>query len=65
MLVGTVYLFKTMPAGFIPSQDSEFFFGGTLSEGISFESMEQHQKAVADVVKSDPDVEVVGRVRAG
>ena len=30
MLVGTVYLFKTMPTGFIPSQDSGFFFGGTL-----------------------------------
>jgi hydrophobic/amphiphilic exporter-1 (mainly G- bacteria), HAE1 family len=61
MLVGTVYLFKTMPTGFIPSQDSGFFFGGTLGpQGISFESMAQHQKAVADVVKSDPDVDVVG-----
>jgi HAE1 family hydrophobic/amphiphilic exporter-1 len=61
MLVGTVYLFKTMPTGFIPSQDSGFFFGGTLGpQGISFESMERHQKAVAEVVKSDPDVEVVG-----
>ncbi len=27
MLVGTVYLFKTMPTGFIPSQDSGFMFG--------------------------------------
>ena len=27
MLVGTVYLFETMPTGFIPSQDSGFLFG--------------------------------------
>ncbi len=61
MLVGTVYLFKTMPTGFIPSQDSGFFFGGTLGpQGISFESMAQHQKAVADVVKTDPDITDVG-----
>jgi hydrophobic/amphiphilic exporter-1 (mainly G- bacteria), HAE1 family len=61
MLVGTVYLFKTMPTGFIPSQDSGFFWGGTLGpQGISFESMARHQLAVADVVKSDPDVTVVG-----
>jgi hydrophobic/amphiphilic exporter-1 (mainly G- bacteria), HAE1 family len=57
MLFGTVYLFRTMPTGFIPSQDSGFFFGGTLGpQGISFESMAQHQKAVADLLKSDPDV---------
>ena len=29
MLVGTVYLFFTMPTGFIPSQDSGFMFGVT------------------------------------
>jgi hydrophobic/amphiphilic exporter-1 (mainly G- bacteria), HAE1 family len=61
MLVGTVYLFKTMPTGFIPSQDSGFLFGGTLGpQGISFESMARHQKAVADVVKADPDIAEVG-----
>ena len=27
MLVGTVYLFMTMPTGFIPSQDSGFMSG--------------------------------------
>jgi hydrophobic/amphiphilic exporter-1 (mainly G- bacteria), HAE1 family len=61
MLVGTVYLFKTMPTGFIPSQDSGFFFGGTLGpQGISFEAMARHQKAVADVIKSDPAAAEVG-----
>jgi hydrophobic/amphiphilic exporter-1 (mainly G- bacteria), HAE1 family len=61
MLVGTVYLFKTMPTGFIPSQDQGFFFGGTLGpQGTSFESMARHQKAVLDVLRSDPDIEHVG-----
>ena len=61
MLVGTVYLFKTMPTGFIPSQDSGFFFGGTLApQGISFPEMARHQKAVENIVKEDPDVKTVG-----
>ena len=48
MLVGTVYLFMTMPTGFIPSQDSGFIFGVTLGpQDISFDSMAQHQQAVA------------------
>src|ERR1700728_2338593 len=61
MLVGTIYLFKTMPTGFIPSQDSGFFFGGTQGpQGISFESMARHQKAVADVLKTDPYISDIG-----
>ena len=40
MLVGTVYLFITMPTGFIPSQDSGFMFAGTLApQDISFDSV--------------------------
>jgi len=40
MLCGTVYLFLTMPTGFIPSQDTGFIQGATLaSQDISFESM--------------------------
>src|SRR5262249_35353888 len=31
LLVGTVYLFRTMPTGFIPSQDSGFVFGVTMA----------------------------------
>ena len=46
MLVGTVYLFKTMPTGFIPSQDSGFLFAITLGpQDISFESMAAHTQA--------------------
>jgi hydrophobic/amphiphilic exporter-1 (mainly G- bacteria), HAE1 family len=58
LLAGTVYLFLTMPTGFIPSQDSSFAFGVTMAgQDISFESMAKHHKAVADIIFSDPNVE--------
>ncbi|MGD0014306.1 MAG: efflux RND transporter permease subunit, partial [Bryobacteraceae bacterium] len=57
MLAGTLYLFLTMPTGFIPSQDSSFMFGVTMgSQDIAFDSMVKHHKAVADIVLSDPNV---------
>ena len=61
MLVGTVYLFFNMPTGFIPSQDSGFMFGITMGpQDISFESMARHQHAIAEVVRADPNVQIVG-----
>ncbi|MGB9458481.1 MAG: efflux RND transporter permease subunit [Bryobacteraceae bacterium] len=61
MLVGTVYLFKTMPTGFIPSQDSDFFFGITLGpQDISFENMARHHRAISEIVRAQPGVEDVG-----
>jgi len=61
MLGGTVYLFFTMPTGFIPSQDSGFMFGATMAgQDISFESMAKHQYAVAEIVRKDPAVSDVG-----
>jgi HAE1 family hydrophobic/amphiphilic exporter-1 len=66
LLAGTVYLFFGMPTGFIPSQDSGFFFGFALSgQDISFESMAKHLRAVADVVHDDPDVENTGAFMMG
>ena len=57
MLAGTIYIFRTMPTGFIPSQDSAFIFGVSMAgQDISYESMAQRQRAVADAVKSDPNV---------
>ena len=50
-----------MPTGFIPSQDSGFFFGVALAgQDISFESMAKHLRAVADIVQQDPNVEDIG-----
>ncbi|HEV2689287.1 MAG TPA: efflux RND transporter permease subunit, partial [Bryobacteraceae bacterium] len=61
LLGGTFWLFFTMPTGFIPSQDSGFFFGATLAgQDISFDSMVQHQKAVMSVMMHDPNALVVG-----
>jgi HAE1 family hydrophobic/amphiphilic exporter-1 len=61
MLVGTVYLFITMPTGFIPSQDSGFMFAIARGpQDISFESMAQHHHAIADIVAAHPDVKGVG-----
>ena len=61
MLVGTVYLFKTMPTGFIPSQDQGFMFGILLGpQDISFESMARHAQAIGNIVSHDPAVQDVG-----
>jgi hydrophobic/amphiphilic exporter-1 (mainly G- bacteria), HAE1 family len=58
LLAGTIYLFMTMPTGFIPSQDSGFIFGVTMAgQDISFESMAKRQRAIADIVQGDPNVE--------
>src|SRR5207237_2906116 len=57
MLAGTVYIFRTMPTGFIPSQDSGYIFGVSMAgQDISYESMAERQKAVADIMKTDPNI---------
>jgi HAE1 family hydrophobic/amphiphilic exporter-1 len=61
MLVGTVYLFVTMPTGFIPSQDSDFFFGVTQGpQDISFDSMVKHHTAISEIARAQPYAEAVG-----
>ena len=60
LLGGTVYLFRAMPTGFIPSQDSGAIFGPTMAaQDISFPSMARHQRAVADIIQKDPNVDGV------
>jgi HAE1 family hydrophobic/amphiphilic exporter-1 len=57
-LGGTIYLFMTMPRGFIPSQDSGYLFGAILAgQDISHESMAKHARAVADAAAKDVDVQ--------
>jgi len=57
-LAATFHLFQTLPTGFIPSEDTSQMVATTEAvEGISFESMVEHQKAVASIVKADPDVD--------
>jgi HAE1 family hydrophobic/amphiphilic exporter-1 len=58
MLAGTVYLFKTMPTGFIPSQDSGYIFGVSMAgQDISYEAMARSQKSVADIMAADPNLQ--------
>ncbi|MGD0619890.1 MAG: efflux RND transporter permease subunit, partial [Bryobacteraceae bacterium] len=66
MLAGTLYLFFTMPTGFIPSQDSGFMFGVTMAgQDISFDAMAQKTRAVARIAGNDPNVSDVGAFVSG
>ncbi len=58
MLGGTVYLFLTSPTGFIPSTDTGYLTGQTLaSQDISYLAMARHQKAIAEMVERDPNID--------
>ena len=58
IFVFTILLFMTFSYGFLPSEDIGQIFGFTeAAEGISFESMKQHQIAVAEIVRQDPNVD--------
>ena len=57
ILAVTIWLFIRIPKGFLPSEDSGFIFGITMAQqGISFDSMKDHQKALTDLVRADPNV---------
>jgi HAE1 family hydrophobic/amphiphilic exporter-1 len=58
VLLVTIGLFRIVPKGFIPSDDTGQIFAPTeAAQGISFEAMVRHQQAAAEVVRSDPNVE--------
>jgi multidrug efflux pump subunit AcrB len=57
-LVLTVVLYMVIPKGFFPTQDTGIIQGITqASASISFESMEQKQQAIAQVLLADPAVQ--------
>jgi HAE1 family hydrophobic/amphiphilic exporter-1 len=57
ILAGTVVLFKVVPKGFIPSEDTGRININTESaEGTSFPAMVQRQQQVAAIVQKDPNV---------
>jgi HAE1 family hydrophobic/amphiphilic exporter-1 len=57
IVVATVQLFTLMPKGFLPSEDQGNIFAFTeAAEGISFDAMVAHQKAINQVVTEDPYV---------
>ncbi len=58
ILVLTVVFFAKIPKGFLPSDDQSFLIAVTeASQGISYDSMVDHQAAVAEVVAADPSVD--------
>jgi len=57
-VVATVYLYRMVPMGFIPSQDTGQLSGSTEApQDISFDAMVQRQQEVAAIVAADPDVD--------
>jgi HAE1 family hydrophobic/amphiphilic exporter-1 len=59
----TVHLYRTIPTGFFPSEDTGLLFAFTeAAQDISFDSMVAHQQQVADIVRADPNVDDVTSV---
>ncbi|MBI4594281.1 MAG: efflux RND transporter permease subunit [Candidatus Rokubacteria bacterium] len=53
----TAYLFLIIPKGFIPNEDTGSIFAFTeAAQDISFQSMMEHQRAVADIIRQQPSV---------
>ncbi|HXH27559.1 MAG TPA: efflux RND transporter permease subunit [Candidatus Polarisedimenticolia bacterium] len=58
VFVAMVYLFILVPKGFLPSEDNNQIFTFTeAAEGISFDSMVAHQRALMAVVRQDPNLQ--------
>jgi hydrophobe/amphiphile efflux-1 (HAE1) family protein len=56
-LVATVWLYIIVPKGLLPQQDTGLIIGVTDSaQSISFKDMVARQRAVAEIVRRDPDV---------
>jgi HAE1 family hydrophobic/amphiphilic exporter-1 len=57
ILVATGVLYALVPKGFIPTEDQGQIQGTTETlEGSSYESMRDHQLAVAEILQKDPNV---------
>ena len=66
-IVATLYLYRVVPKGFFPVEDTGLIFASTEGpQDVSFAAMVARQKAVADIVQHDPDVDyVMSTVGAG
>ena len=53
----TLYLLAVIPKGFLPSEDQgQMLMFTEAAQGISFDAMVEHQQALADIVRRDPNV---------
>ena len=59
--VGTVLLYRYVPKGFLPLQDTGLIQGGTVGDpSVSFAAMAERQQRVVDTILTDPAVQSVG-----
>ncbi len=59
-LAAVAALFLIIPKGFLPSEDTDQLSGFTeAKQGISYDSMVDHQKQAAAIVLKDPNVQTV------
>jgi HAE1 family hydrophobic/amphiphilic exporter-1 len=59
-LAASIYLFSVVPKGFFPIEDTGLIFAITeAAEDTSFAAMSERQKAVAAIIKANPNVAVV------
>ena len=70
ILAGTYHLYTLVPKGFLPSEDTNAFRANTEgAQGISFDSLTEHQNKVAEIIRQDPNVDsfmsFVGRTPNG
>jgi len=57
-LVGTIFLYIYVPKGFFPVQDAGVILGvSEAPQNVSFTTMQQRQRSLADVILKDPAVE--------
>ncbi|MBV8457074.1 MAG: efflux RND transporter permease subunit, partial [Acetobacteraceae bacterium] len=60
-VVVTVRMYGTVPKGFMPIEDTGILMGSTIaSPDVSFKAMQARQRAVVNVILSDPAVASVG-----
>ncbi|MFO0831639.1 MAG: efflux RND transporter permease subunit [Phycisphaerales bacterium] len=58
ILAATVWMFRVVPKGFLPTDDQGRVFVQTeAAEGTSFTQMVRYQEALADIVAQHPDVD--------
>jgi HAE1 family hydrophobic/amphiphilic exporter-1 len=58
VLAATLEMFKIVPKGFVPTEDSDsLFINLRAAQGTSFQDMTNWSKQVASVVEKNPDVE--------
>ena len=65
-LIATIWLYRIVPKGFFPQQDTGVMFGGTeAAQDISFAAMAEKQQAAARMVREDPAVQNVAAFIGG